>query len=76
MKIHLSTLPPYITDGAGCWLFAGLVPLHRVTVEPPCCALIVFLQGPHQPLMTPVPKLIYPPWVSQVDKVQTFNVER
>ena len=26
-------------DSAGWWLLAGLVPTHRVGVEPPCCAL-------------------------------------
>ena len=25
-------------DGAGWWLLAGLVPTHRVAMEPPSCA--------------------------------------
>ena len=58
-------VPP--DHSAGCWLFAGLVPLHRVAITS-LPALIVFLHGPHQPLMTPVPMLIYSQRCIQVFK--------
>mgnify|MGYP007058662600 CR=1 FL=1 len=45
-------------DGVGWWPLAGLVPAHRVAMKTsPLCLIIV--QGPHQPFLAPVPKLIY-----------------
>ena len=32
-------------DGAGWWLLGGLVPAHRVAMEPPCCAW--YFRGSH-----------------------------
>ena len=45
-------------DGAGWWPLVGLIPAHRLAMEPPFSALIISWD-PHQPLMAPVLKLIF-----------------